>query len=74
MCFRICYKKGGNILPNVTDIENDYNEINEYNQDTNNITNMPSLDITKSSLYKRRFRNKDNINNSERKFVRVILL
>lgn len=74
MCFRICYKKGGNILPNVTSIENDYNEINENNQYMNNITNMPSLDITKSSLYKRRFRNKENINNSCRKFVRVILL
>ena len=74
MCFRICYKKGGNILPNVTDIENNYNEINETNQDINNITIMPSLDITKSCLYKRRFRNKEDLNNSERKFVRVILL
>tara|TARA_B100000886_G_C20356862_1_gene463405 strand:+ start:669 stop:893 length:225 start_codon:yes stop_codon:yes gene_type:complete len=74
MCFRIFYKKGGNILPNITNIENDYNKINENNQDINKITNIPSLDITKSSLYKRRFRNKENINNSSRKFVRVILL
>ena len=74
MCFRLCYKKGRNILPDVTNMENIENMENNHDL-INNKPNIPRLDITESSLYKRRIGIKDqNIGIERHKFVHTILL
>ena len=81
MCFRLFYKRESSILPDVTymesieSIENNNNQIIEKNQEIYSKQIMPCLDITKSSLYKRRYEiNKENIFNKENRIIHNILL